>query len=327
MLARDTVRIIEGMLTSLPYFSQKRRLVRAPTFRLMPRDEAILEAVCRYRMLERDQLERLFFISDPLQRTNTNRVRERLRLLYQHRYLERVIRPYYPGQGSAGPVYRLGVNGARLLAGRTGVPLQEFRYWGRGDDKDARRTQVRPEFLEHGLVLAETRIAIEQSARRLGALIECWRDDLELRQARDWDSVAVSAAGHSGTQRIPILPDSYFALVGPQGRAHFFLEIDRATETITATWQRKIIGYKQYVMGGQFHRRYGVPWPQTPLRILTLTTSVQRAENLRAAAERYGPPEASAMFLFASLPEVLQADALTAGVWLRATMANPVSLH
>jgi hypothetical protein len=72
---------------------------------------------------------------------------------------------------------------------QAGVPVGQFHYRGRGDDWDSRRTQVQPLFLEHGLALADVRIAIEQAAKRNDVLIEAWRADVEIRHARDWDSV------------------------------------------------------------------------------------------------------------------------------------------
>jgi len=300
------------------YLPRRRRIATASPFQMTSRDIAVVEAIHRYRMLERRQVESLFFQKAPGQRTNTNRSRERLRLLYQHGYLERVPRPIHPSQGSKGPVYRLGVNGAKFLAKRAEVSLSQFHYWGRGDDKDARQTRVQPMFLEHGIALADIRIAVEQSAKRQGLTIELWRDEMEFRHPQEKEAVNVALSPDTQKERIPIMPDGYFVLISPRGRAHFFLEMDRSTETIRKTWQRKIVGYKEYILGGKFHQQYGVAWPQTPLRILTATISIDRAQHLKAAAERYGPLEAAQMFLFAPFSELTEMDALTAPMWLRA---------
>ena len=111
-----------------------------------------------------------------------------------------------------------------------------------------------------------------------------------------------------------------------QGRGHFFLEIDRSTESVRRRWRRKILGYKEYVMGGGFHKRYGVDPEQTAVRILTTTLSLQRAENLQKAAEHYGSPEASQMFLFAPLANVTAEKVLTSPIWLRASFQGRQSL-
>jgi len=300
------------------HLPRKRRIKSAPPFQMTDRDAAIVDAVHQYRMLEQRQVEQMFFAPTPSQYTNTNRSRERLRLLYQHGYLERILRPIHPSEGSKGPVYRLGAKGAKFLAERAGVSLSKLRYWGRGDDQDARPTRVQPMFLEHGLALADMRIAIERSAKRHGCSLDVWLDDVELRHPNYWDAVNIFTASQGKAERIPITPDSYFVLVTPQGRGCFFVEVDRSTETIEKTWRRKILGYKEYVLSGAFHKRYGVPWPHTPLRILTTTLTLARAENLKAAAERYGTPEAAQLFLFGPMSRIAEADVLTAPLWLRA---------
>jgi hypothetical protein len=299
------------------HLPEKRRTRRAPPFQLTERDTAIIEAVHHYRMLERRQVEELFFLSTDGQHTNTSYARKRLRRLYLQGYLERILRPIDPSAGSRGPVYRLGPTGARLLAQQVGVPVGQFHYWGRGDDKDSRRTQVQPLFLEHGLALADVRIAIEQASMKNGVGIEVWRDDVELRHARDWDSVTVTSEDRR-QERIPINPDGHFILSAANGRGQFFLEMDRSTETIQKTWRRKILGYKQYVLNRHFQQRYGGDRTQTALRILVVTLSVQRTMNLKAAAEKYGQPEASPLFLFAPVGVLVTEDPLTFPIWLRA---------
>ena len=307
------------METGNTVLPRKQRTLHAPPFRLTERDTQIIEAVHRYRILERSQVEQLFFAqADGLAHTNTNRARERLRFLYQHGYLERILRPIHPWLGSHGPAYRLAARGARLLAECTGTSLHEFHYWGRGDDKDARQTQVTSMFLEHGIAAASVRIAIERAALANGCRIEVWHDEITVRRNREWDSVMVALSPERQPERIPIIPDGYFVLTTPQGRGHFFLEVDRTTETIANRWQRKIWGYKEYVLSGGFHQRYALNGPQTPLRILTTTLSPERAQNLKVAAERYGPPQAAQLFLFAPLSDISTHNPLTSVMWLRA---------
>lgn len=308
------------------YLPDKLRTETAPPFRLTNRDVLIIQAVHHYRMLELRQMERLFFQTHPESHGNLKRCQKRLRLLYLQGYLERIPRPIHPTEGSKGPVYRLGVSGAKFLAEQKGLPLHEFHYWGRGDDKDARRTQVQPLFLEHGLELAEVRLAVELSTLRHDLKIEAWQDEVELRRAHAWDAVKVALTPKAKKERVAITPDSYFVLTSPRGRAHFFLEVDRSNETIAQAWRRKIMGYKEYVISDGFRKRYAISGPETPLRILTTTHSLDRAHNLKAAAERYGLPEVTSLFLFAPLFEVTSQDPLTAPMWLRAGDTQRYSL-
>src|SRR4029079_7782429 len=115
-------------------------------------------------------------------------------------------------------------------------------------------------------------------------------------------------------KRIPVTPDSYFLLATSRSRGHFFAEADRATETIAEAWKRKILAYKEYMQGGQFHKRYEVSQSQTGFRVLTVTSSWQRAQNLKAATERYGTPELAQLFLFAPFEDVDAQDVLTAPI-------------
>ena len=296
---------------------EKRRAKHAPPFQLTERDKAIVQAVHHYRMLERRQVEALFFTSASGQQTNTSYARKRLRYLHLHSYLERILRPIDPSQGSRGPVYRLGPKGAQFLAGQSGILLSQFRYWGRGDDRDSHKTQVQPMFLEHGLALADVRMAFEKAAKRNACQIETWLDEMDIRHAPEHDSVTI-ALPDTPRERVAILPDGYFLLATMHGRGHFFLEVDRSTETINRKWTRKILGYKEYVRSGGFHKRYGASREQTALRILTTTISLQRAQNLKTAVERYGPVEMSAPFYFAPLNEVLASESFASPIWLRA---------
>jgi hypothetical protein len=301
------------------------RPIRLPTFRLTERDVAVLDAIHRYRMLERRQVERLFFAPPDGRASNTNRARERLRRLARERYLSRIPRPIYFFSPHPGPVYRLAQGGAKLLAKRTGLPLNDFYYWGRGDDQDWHQTQVSSLFLEHGLALAEVRIALDQSICAHHYTLELFQDDIELRRAREWDVVEVELSSEK-KKPVRIMPDGFFILRTPRGRGHFFLEVDRSTESVKSVWQRKILGYKTYALNGQFQRRYGITQPNTALRVLTVTISQLRAEHLKAAAERYGPPEAASLFLFAPLSEVTQHDPLATPLWCRASDSQRHSL-
>jgi hypothetical protein len=300
----------------------KRRITRAPLFRITERDISVVAAVHHYRMLERRQIEYLFFGGG----TNTNRARERLRLLYQHGYLERIARPIYPTIPAPGPVYRLSARGAKLLAERTGTSLRQFFYWGRGDDTDARKTQVTPLFLEHGLILADVRMALEKATIANDCTIELWRDEAEFRHTREWDTVVIEPSPGAAKTSMRITPDGYFAIRTRQGRGHFFLEVDRSTERIKDVWQRKIVSYKAYAVSDQFRRRYHITQPDATFRVLTTTLSLARAEHLKAAAERYGSPQAAVRFLFAPLFDVMAHDPLAAPIWLRGGNTGPQAL-
>jgi hypothetical protein len=302
-------------------FSQKLRSRKAPPVEVTDLEMGILRALHRYRLLEWRQILELFAAT----LSDTKRLAERVELLYRNAYLEEVPRPLYADEQTKGQVYRLGAAGAQLLSGQLSIAFPDFAYWGKGDDKDRRETKVSRDYLSHSIELADVRIAIERSAAENEYALERWRDETELKRGGNWPRLHV-VTSRGEPVRVPILPDGYFVFTGPQGRAHFFLEHDRSTEAITAKWQRKILGYKEFVLSRAFHRCYGVSGSATPLRILTTTKSLARAHNLKAAAEIYGQAEATALFLFTPLSELLTNDALTAPIWLRADSSNLQSI-
>ena len=296
-----------------PMFSQKRRSINAPPVEVGDGELAILRAVHRYRLLEWRQLQDLFATSV----ADTKHLAERVELLYRNGYVEEVPRPLYPAEMERGKVYRLGVAGAQFLAGQLSLPFKDYLYWGKGDDKDNRKTHVSSLFLNHTIALVDIRIAFESAAAQNDCTFEVWQDETDLQRGRNWPRVPIeTTTGHQ--EVVPILPDTHFVLVSPQGRSHFFIEADRSTESIARRWQRKILGYKAFVVSGEFNKRYGIQSSAIPLRILTTTTSLARSHNLKAAAEMYGSAEATPLFLFTPLSELLAHDALSAPIWLRA---------
>ncbi len=98
------------------------------------------------------------------------------------------------------------------------------------------------------------------------------------------------------------------------------MEFDRGTETIGKQWKRKVLAYKAYLRCGKFHQRYGVD-SQTGFRVLVITSSKKRAENLHKAAQKYGDPRLSSLFMFTGWPE-LKTEVLTTAVWLRGTITE-----
>jgi hypothetical protein len=82
---------------------------------LQHRDKEIIKAVYAFRILTRQQLQQLFGIN------GTRRINQRLRKLYDHKYLSRYFLPTI--RGSAKAIYYLGARGAALVADELGVDL------------------------------------------------------------------------------------------------------------------------------------------------------------------------------------------------------------
>jgi hypothetical protein len=273
---------------------------------VMPRDVEILRHVQEYRLLTREQVERLLFAADNGQDhpTKTSICRLRLRLLYHHGYLERFPAPVRAGGWAWRPVYRLAAKGAQLLA--ESADGSQPGYWGAGFDRDQRRTSASLLFLEHLLRTNDVRIAVTQAAQRAGWRVEKWLDDAQLKADRLLDHIAVNTAS-GRTQRVPVLPDAYFVLTMGDRRAHFFLELDRGTLS-SRRWRTRVQAYTAFTASGQYEARYRT----RSLRILTVTTSARRLANLVLTTEQAG---GGRLFWFATFAGAVSGAILSGSIW------------
>jgi hypothetical protein len=230
------------------------RQANPPAMHLTERDKAIVEAVHRYRLLRQDQVQALFFGSP----SAAQRVLVRL---YDHGFLERRFIPVYSGRSPT--FYVLDRRGAELLRAERGYDELNWHH----SSKD-----LSSDFLEHTLAINDVRIAVTKAAQQPGYALLEWRSESDLKA--DYDRVTLRTS--TGRARaVSIVPDSYFVVQTPLGRAPFFLEVDRGTETITR-FLTKVRAYVAYYASGGYERRFG----SRSLRILTVTTGAQRRDNL-----------------------------------------------
>jgi hypothetical protein len=271
---------------------------------LTERDKDILRQLHSYRLMTREQIERLlFFENGP---TKTSQVRKRLKLLFHHGYIDRIPAPIKPGIWAWRPVYRLGRKGAEIIAVEMHVP--KIAYWGQGFDKDQRATEIGFLFLEHVLQINDVRIAITLNAKVKGYAIEKWIDDTTLKGQRMKEYVSVER------ESVLFVPDAYFILHLRDRRAHFFLELDRATMG-HRRWRTKVAAYKTFVESGKYQERY-----QTrSLRVLTVTTTQERLVHLINTTEQMGGGD---MFWFTTLECLVQKNGLLSPIWQIAGESN-----
>lgn len=280
-------------------------------------ERMILHAIYRYRVLVPAQIANLFGLS-------LEEAQAILTSLGMSSYLKPLERIAYIGEAPKPVAYRLGVLGAKVVMADTGTQASEFYYWGQRDDRRRTKTKITAHYLDHLVGLASLRIAFERSALTNNFTLTRWDDDITI-----WRSAKprVIVTNNNGTTAIlPVVPDGFFVLEAPQGRAYFCLEFDCSTESASRFGREKVQAYKEFVLTGMFHTHYEVSSSVTPVRILTVAPATRRASNLKTVAERYGEPEASSMFHCTSLPELLSSDVFTAPIWLRGNAAEAVAL-
>lgn len=269
--------------------------VRVPEERLElnPRDMEILQSVYTYRFLTSTQLAKMFFSSKSF-------AYRRLRKLYDHGFLDRIQRPVTEGKSEL--LYSLWTEGARVLSKKLNMSRQELG-WSKS------KNRVRGEFLEHELEVTRFRLAIEEACKNNeGYSLMEWRNKEELKFKKG--NISYGEKVRERGKNIILIPDAYFVLQTPKGTAHFFLEIDRDTETASKVFKRKMKGYKMYFERGLFRKRFG----GKNFRVLTVTTNSMRLTSLVKVTGEFG---LGIVYWFAT-SNVITPEKILGEIWIRA---------
>ena len=122
--------------------------------------------------------------------------------------------------------------------------------------------------IRHAIFIANIHVKLLRLARAQSLAIPIWVEGSAL-----WDSVTTS-----DDVSMPIRPDARFAIEGPAGRAHYFLEADRGTMA-HSRMREKITGYAAYFQ----QQRHGKKYPGMKVfRVATITETRGRADSLAA---------------------------------------------
>ena len=269
---------------------RNRRVDSPPPMRLMNRDLEILSAVHDFRIVRGSQLQALFFGSQ-------STASYRLSRLYQHGFLDRHFLPTLGGIASSPALYTLGKRGVDVLRRALDGDPQDIR-------KPPDHRELSPLCLEHLLQINDCRVAVMVAARRLDYTLEKWLDDFQLKAS--YDRVVIEAPNRR-RREVSLIPDGYFVLRAPQGRACFFLEMDRGTMT-RGRFRDKVLAYQAYIASGQYEKRYGT----RSLRVLTVTSGPKRLENLKAEAEE---TRGGRVFWFTTSEQISAATVLSGVSW------------
>jgi len=260
----------------------KRKPEQLGGLRLQERDIGIIRLVHDYRFLNSDQIKLLADGSE-------QGISRRLKKLFHHGFLDRPrSQIVYPLTGTQKMVYALGDTGADLLAEKFGVDRGKIKW-------NEKNTEVKDRHIQHTLMISNFRVCLE---RALGTLPDThllfWQKEnrkelrdyvyIEDEQARKW--------------KIAIVPDGFFGIkdTKPKPNMYFFLEADQSTMT-NNRFLRKMRAYWRWSRQGKHTKKFGIK----AFRVLTITKSEQRKENLRkitkGADDRH---KGSYMFWFTS---------------------------
>jgi hypothetical protein len=267
--------------------------------RLTERDQHILEAIHAYDgILSFSQIQRLFF-------TCKSQTELRLKLLYQHRYLNRPTldqRRRLPTM-----IYWLDKRGAELVASLNSLPLHEFTW-----RKEPRWFQV-----EHDLAVNDFRLNLEEACQddSEDVTLETWIPETEF-----WAFPDKITYKYNGSQmKRNIRPDGFFILSTSDHRYRYLLEIDRSTEDNPRFLREKILPGLAYLHSKEYEERFS----HRSGRWLVVTTGERRLHNMLSQARK---AEAKGLFYFTTFDRLTPESMLSSPIWQRSDRDEPVPL-
>lgn len=226
---------------------------------LSDRELAIIRSVATYRYLTGNQIEQLHFQGHATADTAARTRRRVLERLVAGRFLDRLPRPIGGVRGGSGAhVFALGTVGYRVVHG-------EARRSGTPRDGGPSTT-----FLAHTIAVAQVGVDLTTAAgrdgiERVGIETEpnCWRS---------------YQRGLGGLETLK--PDLYAEVITSEFEDRWFIEVDRATESLTAI-RTKCQTYLDYYRTGIEQERSHV-FP----RVVWSVPSDKRARQIEDAISR-----------------------------------------
>jgi len=230
------------------------------SFQLSEKDIYILMALYRFGLMT---VEHLIWLTGRYQQ-NLN---ERLLKLKERQYVcRRRNNPfeeyvYAVGPKSAPNLTSLGLGDNRLI----NLQIRRLR-------------ELKPLFIPHALLVTKIHLILELACEASSTK--------NLREWREGRQLYDSATIRNRIKPLPVRPDAFFSLdygtSESAERRYFFLEADRGTTT-NITFQKKIQAYSAYYKQSLFMKKYDVP--TRAFRVITITESEERAENLCKASK------------------------------------------
>jgi hypothetical protein len=258
----------------VPSLPSWQRVENPPPIQLTNRDKQIILAVYRYRFINAQQIEALLFPPDQEKgRSRKQACQRRLQRLFHHGFVTRIPLPIVLGAGRAPYVYALDEHGADIVAVELGIDRPNVA-WTPSDN------QVKPLFLDHVQAINTVRVVVERLRVCRGVTVVRWLNEGALQAKEMKDKLPYRMHGARMTR---IIPDAYFALaVSPDApAAHFFLELDQGTMS-NSRWRDKILAYLHFRQSGRSEKYFAT----RNFRMLTVTTSIRRLENLKRTTEK-----------------------------------------
>lgn len=270
-----------------------KKFVRSPDtagrLRIQPSDVALLRDLSEYRFLNTEQVL-------ALRHRGLRNLQRRLHDLYHAGYLDRPSQQNISALPKGHIVYGLGAKGAEFLFENREERAEKLRQ------VRLNRETAFP-YIAHALMISQFRATLTLACEKEKAEIARWRQGMELKHD-------LKLRGENPD----LVPDSFFTIEKGDKRGHFFLEADRSTMTLDRFLQ-KLKTYWEWWRAEKYNERLGI----SRFRVLTITVSKERKENLLRTAKNADPRrQGSNMFLFLSETEysLKKPEAVLQPIWV-----------
>ncbi|MBU4401016.1 MAG: replication-relaxation family protein [Planctomycetes bacterium] len=269
---------------------------------LQGRDLEILKLIYDYRFIPSHHITNLIAGSE-------RKILGRLQKLFHQGYLERLAdRRIRTRAGSEKMVYAITRKAGDLLAGEGDLDISKI-------DWDLKNRTVTERHIKHTLMIAKFRTILTIAAEsQAGVEIEQWKENRGSGKSLNPElSDTVKLEIKEGKEiRLRIVPDAFFSLRERDSEMFFFLEADRGTMPTERFW-KKLTAYRAWWMQGGSKKKLGA----ANFRVLTITPSNKRRDNLREVAKRVKP---AGMFWFAAEKNysVNNPGAIFDAIWINA---------
>jgi len=279
---------------------------RSKVEELLPtqRDIEILKGLYRYRFLNSHHLL-------SLTRTNNRQsLNLRLRKLYDAKFIDRPISQtsqWHYGKGKKAMVYALGNEGVKYLKDNLDWYVPKT---GTLVDKNK---NVKPLYIEHTLEIADFMISIESYCRNSKDIRFIPFDEIiatapeGVRRRTNLSKWQTTIRWNGKEESIHLIPDAIFGIhlnnkSEGSNKLYFFLEADRGTMPLTrkdvkqTSFLRKLESYRDTYQNKLQEKYFGI----SNFRVLTVTTSKERAENLVEVCKQNIDGVPAGVFLFSN---------------------------
>jgi Replication-relaxation len=267
-----------------------------PVIQITEDDITMLRHLAKHRFLRTSDISRL--LERPYKK-----IQERLSALFHNRYVDRPRQQleFYSPNEAGNYVHALGNAGARLIAELDDTEAAKV------DWTDKNRDATRP-FIKHTLLIADVMVGLELATRNHPTidlieprLILSRAPEDTQRMINPWKWRA-QVPFLNNKHDVALVPDCVFGLdfTDVRQRAYFFLEADRGTMPIArenlfqSSMQKKFLAYYYGHRAKHHTELYGIK----NFRVLTVTTSIERTENMIANIKHITGGRGSDLFLF-----------------------------